>query len=186
METNVNYTMAGTFVLVLLTLIILGVIWLSAGISTEKFSYYQVDMKESIAGLAKDGLVKFNGVDVGTVDQMKINKKDLQIVELILKIKSDTPVSVGTTAKLGMQALTGVAYILLEDKGNDKQPLLAKNGQLYPIIPTIPSVLVRLDATLTQIDISFRDVSTSIKSLLNNQNLQLLRKILINIDRKTS
>jgi phospholipid/cholesterol/gamma-HCH transport system substrate-binding protein len=122
---------------------------------------------------------------VGTVDKMIINTNDPKIVELILKVKNDTPVTIGTRAKLGMQALSGVAYILLEDKGSDTERLVAKNGEKYPLIMTVPSIIVRLDAMLTQIDTSVRDVSTSIKSLLNKENLQLVRKILINIEGKT-
>jgi ABC-type transporter Mla subunit MlaD len=52
METNVNYTIAGTFVLVLLTFIVIGTIWLAAGITTDKFNYYQVNMQETITGLS--------------------------------------------------------------------------------------------------------------------------------------
>src|SRR5438045_332168 len=114
METNVNYTAAGTFVLVLMVLIVFSVIWLSAGISTGKFDYYQVNMKESVIGLNPEGMVKFNGVDVGTVTKMKVNKDNPRIVELTLKVKQGTPITAGTKAKLSVQLLTGTAFILLE------------------------------------------------------------------------
>src|SRR5438034_4526403 len=108
METNVRYTVAGTFVLIMLALIIFSVIWLSAGITTEKYTYYSVFMKESVTGLTKDGPVEFNGVEVGTIDEMIINKDNPQLVELRLKIKSNTPVTVGTKAKLALKgALSG-------------------------------------------------------------------------------
>ena len=186
METNVRYTLAGTFVLTMLALIIIGVVWLSSGISTEKYSYYSVFMKESVTGLEKDGSVEFNGVGVGTIDDMIINRENVQLVELRLKVKSDTPITAGTTAKLALKgALSGAAFILLEDKGTDKRPLLKKEGQSYPVIPTTPSIIVRLDTTLTQISDGFRQlndnfhgISSSIKSLLSPDNLRSIKKLL--------
>jgi len=179
METNVNYTLAGTFILILLTFIILGVIWLSAGLSTDEFAYYQVNMKESVSGLTSDSPVEFNGVNVGTIQEMRISHENVQLVKLLLKIKSDTPITVGTRAKLGVRALTGIAYILLEDKGSNMRPLVKQSGQRYAVIETTPSVLVRLDTTLTQINKSFEKLSDSIGSLLDKENLAWFKQILL-------
>jgi len=186
METNVRYTIAGTFVLVMLALIIFGIIWLSAGITTEKYSYYTIFMKESVTGLNKDGPVEFNGVEVGTIDDMIINKENPQLVELRLKIKTSTPITEGTKAKLALRgALSGAAFILLEDKGTDKKPLLKKDNEPYPVIPTTPSIIVRLDTTLTQIsdgfhqlNENFHQISSSVKELLSPDNLQAIKRLL--------
>lgn len=186
METNVNYTLAGIFVIALLSFMIYGVIWLSAGISSDTYTYYQVNMKESVTGLTTDSPVKFNGVDVGTVDSMIIDKDNPQLVVLYLKVKHDTPVTVATRAQLGMNALTGVAYIILIDKGTNKRPLVARNDQAYPVINTTPSIIVKLDLTLNQINESFRDVSNSIKALLSPENIALFHRFLVNVIKKTS
>lgn len=186
METNVRYTVAGTFVLVMSALIIFFVIWLSTGITTEKYSYYSVFMKESVTGLNIDSPVEFNGVEVGTIEKMIINSNNVQLVELRLKIKSSTPITMGTKAKLALRgALSGSAFILLEDKGLDKRPLEKKQNEPFPVIPTTPSIVVRLDTTLTQIsngfnqlNQSFRQISTGVKGLLSPENLQAIRKLL--------
>jgi phospholipid/cholesterol/gamma-HCH transport system substrate-binding protein len=186
METNVRYTLAGTFVLIMLALVIFSVILLSSGFTTEKYSYYTIYMKESVTGLNKEGPVEFNGVEVGTIDEMLINKENPQLVELRLKIKTSTPITVGTKAKLALRgALSGAAFILLEDKGNDKRPLLKKENEPYPVIPTTPSIIVRLDTTLTQISSgfqqlneNFRQISSSVKNLLSPENLQAIKRLL--------
>jgi len=178
METNVKYTIAGTFVLVLVAFIVLSILWLSSGFKHQDYSYYSVFMSESVSGLTLHGPVEFNGVEVGTVQKMIINKENPQLVELLLKIKIDTPISQGTTAKLGLHVLSGTAFILLEDKGKDKRPLLAVAGEKYPVIPTIPSILVRLESALTQMTTSIQDVTTSIRNLLNEKNLQSIQLIL--------
>src|SRR5437016_2583610 len=103
METKVNYTLAGAFILLLLAFIVLGIIWLSAGFNYKKYVYYKVYMQESISGLSKEGPVEFNGVNVGTVSEMIISHKNPQLVILLLKVERDTPVTMGTKAKLGMK-----------------------------------------------------------------------------------
>jgi phospholipid/cholesterol/gamma-HCH transport system substrate-binding protein len=77
-----------------------------------------------------------------------------------------------------MHALSGNAYMLLEDKGTDMRPLVRMDGLPYPIIPTTPSILVRLDTTLTQISESFKKLGNSISGLLNKENLSNTRSIL--------
>lgn len=178
METKVSYTMAGIFVLSLMCLIVFGVIWLSAGFNNKKYTYYKVYMSESISGLNKNGPVEFNGVNVGNVAEMKINHQNPHLVELLLKVEEDTPVTMGTRAKLGMKALTGIAYLLLEDKGRDMRPIKKQPGQDYPVIITTPSILVRLDTTLTQINDSFHQLNVSIRSLLDKENLKWIKQIL--------
>ena len=135
METNVNYTLAGVFVISLITAIVIGVIWLSSGFgSGQDYALYNVFMNESVSGLSADGPVEFNGVNVGTVSAIKISHKNPKLVELLLKIKNDTPVTVATRAKFGVRALSGIGYILLEDKGTNMRPLTKQKNQAYPVI----------------------------------------------------
>lgn len=178
METNVSYTVAGVFVITLLACIVFAVVYISSGFGTRDYVYYQVNMQESVSGLNKDGPVEFNGVNVGTVYEMKINHQNPQLVELLLRVERDTPVTEGTKAKLAIRSLTGVAYLLLEDKGENMQPIKKDPGQKYAVIPTTPSILVRLDTTLTEISDSFRQLSSSIRALLDKQNLQWIKQIL--------
>lgn len=185
METNVNYTVVGAFVILFTTVIILGIIWLSAGFSTEEYSTYKVYMQEAVSGLSIDAPVEYNGVSVGTVTSIKINSKNPRLVELLLKLKDSTPITNGTRAKLDVRSLSGVAYIALQDNGKDMRPLKAKGDQEYPVIMTLPSIFLRLDTMLTQLNESFHKLSGSVQSLLNDQNLQAIKQTLSNIRQVT-
>ncbi len=177
METKVNYSLAGIFVIVLIATIILTIIWLSSDFDTDEYQFYKVYMKESVSGLSQDGPVEFNGVSVGNIDEMQINRNNPRIIELVLKIKKDTPITEGTRAKLGMRALTGSAYILLEDNGQNMNPLLATKGE-YAIIETVPSLYVRLESALTELNNNFQQLSKSMRLLLNDKNLHNFQEIL--------
>lgn len=185
METNVRYTIAGLFVLVLFAVLTLGIIWLSAGFSAETYKVYKVYMKESVSGLAVDGAVEFNGVNVGTVKSIKISQSDPELVVLLLRIRSTTPISEGTTATMNLRGLTGVTFIALRDKAEDRRPLKVLPGEDYPVIKTGTSLLTRLDVALTQINKSFHDVSVSIQKVLSEENVRSVRLILNNLQSVT-
>ncbi len=179
METNVRYTIAGIFVLVLVAFITLGIIWLSAGFSVETYKIYQVNMKESVSGLNVDASVEYNGVNVGTVKSIKIT--DPEQVELLLRIRSSTPISQGTTATMNMRGLTGMTFVALRDKGTNKQKIKILPGQTYPIINTAPSILMRFDQALTEMNATFTRISSAIERLLNEENLNYIRDVLHNL-----
>jgi phospholipid/cholesterol/gamma-HCH transport system substrate-binding protein len=185
MESNVNYTTVGIFVIALFAIIIISIVGLSAGFSVEQYTTYQVFMKESVDGLNIDAQVEFNGVTVGAVKSIEISQKDPQVVVLLLNVKNNTPITVGTKATLNMKGLTGMAYLALIDKGFDKKPLQVLPGQPYPVINTAPSLLVRFDTAMTKLNESIHEVSISIQTLLDTENLRSIKQILKNIQTAT-
>jgi phospholipid/cholesterol/gamma-HCH transport system substrate-binding protein len=185
MEMNVNYTIVGAFVITLLTAIVLGIIWLSSGFSVETYSNYMVYMQESVTGLSIDAPVEYNGVNVGTVTTISLNHENPQLVELLLNIKTGTPITEGTVATLQSKGITGIAYIALKDKSTDLTPLRALPGQKYAVINTAPSFFLRLDTALSKLSKSISRASDSINKLLDPENLQSIKQTLKNLDEVT-
>jgi phospholipid/cholesterol/gamma-HCH transport system substrate-binding protein len=58
METNVNYTIVGVFVISLMAVTIFTIIWLSSGFSSNVTKMYKVYMTESVSGLNIDSPVE--------------------------------------------------------------------------------------------------------------------------------
>lgn len=183
METNVNYTVVGVFVIALMSFIVVSIIWLSSGLSGDEYTLYRVYMKESVSGLAIDSAVEYNGVNVGAVKSVELNRKNPQLVELLLSIKSSTPITKGTMATLNVKGLTGIGYMGLQDKGTDRAPLTILPGEKYPVIKTAPSFFLRLDTAVTKLNDNFQKITVAIGSLLDNQNLESFKQILIDARR---
>lgn len=181
METNIRYTLVGAFVVILFACIVLGVIWLSSGLTTETYDIYKIYMKESVSGLSIDSTVEFNGVTVGNVYSIEIGKKDPQLVEVLIRIKSSTPVSQGTRAMINTRGFTGIAYLTLQDKGALRTHLAILPGEKYPVISTSPSLFLRIDAAIGQFSENFRRISAAIETLLGSDNQESLREILQNL-----
>ncbi len=185
METNVSYTIVGTFVIVMVAAIVLAVIWLSSGLSAVENTYYLVYMKESVTGLNIDAPVEYNGVNVGKVKSIELNKKNPHLVELLLSIKKSTPVTRGTVATLATRGITGITFIALKDESVDLTPLVAEKGQPYPVIKTAPSLFMRLDTILNQLAKNFRQISDSVQGLLTKDNLESIHDTLANLKEVT-
>jgi phospholipid/cholesterol/gamma-HCH transport system substrate-binding protein len=185
MESNVNYTIVGVFVVTLIAAIVLSIIWLSSGFTSITYKTYEVQMTESVSGLNIDAAVEYNGVNVGTVKTIKLNRKDPHIVDLLLNVNAEVPVTRGTVATLSTRGITGVVFIALKDTGLDNRPLLAIKKHPYPIIPTAPSIFVRLDTALTQISSSFKNISESMRGLLDKENLESIKDTLKSLKRVT-
>lgn len=181
MDTKVNYALVGTFVIFLVAAIVLSIIWLSSGLNIKEYKTYQVNMQEAVTGLSIDATVEFNGVNVGAVKKIALHPDDPKSVELLLKVRSNTPITQGTVATLATRGLTGITYIALKDKGEDKKPLHALKGQEYPVIKTVPSLLLQLNIGLQKLTESLSQVSTTFKNLFDQQNLLMIKESLVNM-----
>ena len=185
MESHVHYTVVGIFVISLMTAIVFGIIWLSSGFGLDQYQNYVVYMQESVSGLNVDSAVEYNGVDVGTIKNIKLNPKNPQLVELLLSIKNSTPITRSTLATLNSRGFTGVAYLALKNKGNDLRPLIAKAGETYPVIPSGPSLFSRLDIALGQLSSNLQKVTTAIEGVLNKDNQKSIQGTLNNLEKIT-
>jgi len=186
MDTNVNYTLVGAFVISLIAAIVIAIIWLSSGLSVISYSDYLMYSQESVSGLSIDAPVEFNGVNVGSVESIELNRADLHTVKVLLKIKSSTPITKGTVATVTSRGITGVAFIALKDLGNDTNLLVAKPGEPYPVIQTAPSLFMRLDTALRKVSKNLQTVADSIHSLLDKDNLQSIKNTLNHLDQFTA
>jgi phospholipid/cholesterol/gamma-HCH transport system substrate-binding protein len=185
METNVNYTVVGAFVISLIAAITFTIIWLSSGFSFAHYVTYLVYMQESVSGLNVDSQVEYNGVGVGEVKSIQLNAKNPHLVEVYLSIKDTIPITRGTIATLATRGITGLVYVALKDKSTDLTPLVKQPGQDYPIIPTGPSIFTRLDIALNRLSNNMQSVTNSINLLLDKRNLAAIKDTLYNMERVT-
>jgi len=179
METKVNYTIVGIFVLVFSMALIAGVIWLGAGAEFRKsYNDYLVYMNESVAGLNLNAPVRYRGVSIGRVKEISIAPDKQESVRLLLEIESGIAIRENTVATLRSQGLTGIASIELSG-GNAQSPILeAKNGEKYPVIRSAPSLMTRLDTTITPLLTSLNESIGRLNDTLNEKNRADLSRIL--------
>lgn len=179
METKVNYAAVGLFTIVLAAALIMGVLWLAAGGKFGKqFDTYLAFINESVAGLNLNAPVKYRGVDVGRVSDIRLDPANPEEVKLTFELNRGTPVKTDTSAVLKSQGLTGIAYVELDGGSRDAPLLTAAPGSQYPVIPTKPSLAARLENIASQVLSSLDKTSNNINALLSDDNRKALHDTL--------
>lgn len=182
METKVNYTLVGIFVLVLGSALIAGILWIASGGSMQtRYDLYRAVEDESVAGLNVNAPVKYNGVDVGKVKRITLDQKNPQRVHLLLAIERGTPIKEDTVAVLKIQGLTGIAYMELDGGALTAPPLRAKPGEQYPVIKTKPSLSARLETILSNVLSKLDSTTNNINAILSDENRKAVSSSLADI-----
>ncbi|MDP1603051.1 MAG: MlaD family protein [Legionella sp.] len=181
MEAKTNYTMVGLIVIILMSALLATALWLSVGFDQKKYQIYAVYMHEAVSGLSEESVVKYNGVQVGTVSKIELSRVDPQEVKLLLKIVEGTPVTTSTTATLISQGITGNTYVGLSATSSDLTPLKKIPKEPYPIIPSRPSLFNQLDRVLKEVSENVNNVSIRLKDIFDNENAANLKKSLNNL-----
>lgn len=172
MESRVNYTAVGIFVILFGICLVAFAFWLGKHNQDDaKYRRYKVFITESVSGLAPEAAVKFHGVDVGKVESIQINPRNSEEVELTLKIKKSTPIKTDSRAILKFYGITGLAFIEIAG-GSKSAPLLSEDDDAIAIIPSSPSLIQRLDESLSNVASKLSKTLDHADRLFSDQNVE--------------
>jgi phospholipid/cholesterol/gamma-HCH transport system substrate-binding protein len=141
METKANYIVVGAFTLILLIGLVTAVVWLADVELDEEFAYYDLMFDGSVTGLKAGNPVRYRGVPVGVVTDMRINPKNVEQVQVTIEVPNDTPIKEDAVASLEFQGITGIAYVQITGGTHDSPPLRRIPGAGNPVIKSKPSQL---------------------------------------------
>ena len=89
METKANYVAVGGFVLVCMLGLVVTLLWLAGAQYSQEYVYFQTYFKGPVTGLGDGTTVRYNGIDVGRVTELKFDPSDPQRVIVKLQTKPD-------------------------------------------------------------------------------------------------
>ena len=183
MNNKVNYILIG--ILVIIGIIGIGMFgfWLLKPTKESEVQRYIVYFNESVLGLNLDAPVKYKGLSVGKVVKLSISQNHSDQVEVLIEVLNETPIKTSTVAQLTSQGITGLSYINLtfnEDEDQNAQALVAKNSDKYPIIKSVPSLLIKLENRFIDISDGLIITLEKIQELLKKENQDDLSKLLKN------
>jgi len=185
MYSRVNYTIVGIFVLLFGAGLVGFTFWLAKyGIKNE-YNLYKLQMTESVSGLSKDSTVRYKGVDIGRVSEIRINPKHIEEIDVFLKIRSDVPIKEDMTAHTEMLGITGLLAIEIDGGSNSSKLLKPKNGEI-PIIKTAPSWFDKTSKGIGTMAENLTDLLEKAEKLLSDENIETFGSILENTDQMTA
>lgn len=183
MEEKVNFALVGIFVLMLSAALIAGVLWFSGGKSYRTtYDTYQIYMTESVSGLNINAPVRYKGVEVGRVQKIALAPDNIEQVQLTLGIERGTPIKEDTRAVLQTHGLTGLTFVELSGGSRDAATLKIRQNENFPVIKTGPSLMSRLDTSVSTLLINLNRTSENLNALLDEDNRRAIKHTLANIE----
>jgi phospholipid/cholesterol/gamma-HCH transport system substrate-binding protein len=142
MERNANYALVGAATLILFMGLLVFAVWLAKLQFNQDYDVYDILFVGPVRGLSEGGEVHFNGIKVGEVTKIALDKRDPNRVIARARVTSDVPIKTDSYATLEPQGITGVNYVQIA-AGTPSKPLLketAKDGEV-PVIRSQRSAL---------------------------------------------
>jgi phospholipid/cholesterol/gamma-HCH transport system substrate-binding protein len=141
MENKSHAIAAGTFVLLLVAMLIALAVWLTRDTSSQR--PFDISSKDAVTGLQPQAAVRYKGVQVGRVTAITLDWQTHGNVLVRIAVNDEVPITGSTYASLGFQGVTGLAFIQLDDSGESTQAL-ATNSTHVARIPMRPGLMSRL------------------------------------------
>ncbi|MCH5336218.1 MAG: MCE family protein [Campylobacter sp.] len=180
MENRANYFFVGLFVFGVFFISLACIFWLGGYSKEESFEFYRIYTRESVSGLSLKAPVRLLGVEVGNVENISISDKDGLGVDILIKVKKDTPIKEDTLATLQLQGITGLKSVQLEGGSKDAKMLKTKDGTI-PVIKFKESFLTTIDRQSEYLFSLLKTADKKSKELLSEKNLKNVELILQNL-----
>lgn len=178
MENKSHALAAGIFTILFAIAGAVGIWWL--GQSDKSTTSYVLETRHNVTGLNVEAQVRYRGIRVGKVAAIEPDPADLRVILVSINIDERFPLTKGSTAQLGYQGITGLAYVQIEDDGSSPEPLVAKDGE-PPRIQMRPTLFDTLAEKAGDIVSQVSVVSLRLGKVLDERNLRNLERTLENL-----
>jgi len=181
MERHANYALVGMITTLLLGAGVLFVVWLGQYHFDRHYDLYRVVFQGPVEGLSEGSDVQFNGIKVGVVQHIRLEKADANKVIMTIHVNDGTPVRVDSLASSQMQGISGNAFVeisagsptrpLLRDVDHDDRPTILADPDVLPslfqgggqALQAAKATLARVDRVLS--DDNIADLTRSVHDL---------------------
>jgi phospholipid/cholesterol/gamma-HCH transport system substrate-binding protein len=180
MERDANYLAVGAFTLLVAAMAVTFVFWYRGLSDSREYDRYEIYFSGSVSGLSLGGPVRYLGVDVGRVQRIALKKDRPDTVTVIVDVDRNAPISGATRASLGLQGVTGLLYINLQQAEGASQESLRK-GEHYPVIESQSSNIDALLASLPELVTRANNLLDRASGLFSEQNMAAVSKTLDNL-----
>ncbi len=183
MENRSHALIAGLFLLILGMSAVAALWWF--GGQREDSNSYVVETRRNVTGLSPQGQVRYRGIQVGKVQSIRLDPGDVRTTLITIRVRSDIPITRGTSARLGYQGVTGIAHVLLEDAGKDERPL-PSTGPDQPRIAMQDSLIEELADVGSDTLRQARELMIGINDILRPENRRAISKTLASLEAATA
>lgn len=180
METRARFVLMGLFTLLGFLGALGFVLWLAKVQLDRTYTQYDI-LFGTVAGLSQTAAVRYNGVDVGKVLTIALDRDDPALVRVRIEVFASTPVRSDTVATLASQGVTGVAFVALEGGSADAERLRPLPPAEVAVIRSERSVVQDLMVTGPDLLAEATALIAEMRGLVTPQNRAAITTILENL-----
>jgi phospholipid/cholesterol/gamma-HCH transport system substrate-binding protein len=184
METRARFVLIGLFTIFGFLAALGFVLWLAKVQLDRTYAQYDI-LFGTVAGLSQTAAVRYNGVDVGKVLTIALDRDDPALVRVRIEIFASTPVRTDTIATLASQGVTGVSFIALEGGSAEAERLRTEPPAQVPVIQSERSVVQDLMITGPDLLAEATSLIAEVRALVTPENRKAVTAILDNLESAT-
>ncbi|MCB1507745.1 MAG: MCE family protein [Hyphomicrobiaceae bacterium] len=161
METKANHFLIGLFTLVVLAGALGFIYWVVSAGEVRQRAEIIFEFDGPVTGLARGSPVYFNGIKIGEVSELSLDPDDPSRAIALARVDATAPMKADTVAELGIQGLTGIAYVSLSG-GTARAPrildpavpvrVMARTSAIQDIVEGARRILERADRVIATVE----------------------------------
>lgn len=179
MERHAHFALVGVISCLLLVAGLVFVVWLGQFQFEHEYDLYRVVFQGTVRGLSDGGDVQFNGIKIGMIQHIALDRTNPTKVIALIRTEGGTPVRVDSLATTELQGISGIAVIQIS-AGTVSKPLLREiDNSKRPTIKADPHVLPSIEQGGGQVLLAATEALNRINRVLSDRNVA-------NVDRAVS
>jgi phospholipid/cholesterol/gamma-HCH transport system substrate-binding protein len=145
MENKSHAFITGLFTIALSIAVVLTALYLNR--DNQVRVPYLLSTTQSVAGLNPQAAVRYRGMDVGKVESITFHPDKPGVINVRIGVVPSTPITTDTFAELGMQGVTGLAFVQLNQPEGTQAKRLDTSEQKPAELPLRASLFDRLSVS---------------------------------------
>ena len=168
----------GIFIVVISVILIIFLVMVAGSKIMEKRDTYYIKYEDvSVSGLQIGGPVKYYGIDIGRVEDIKIDRENVANIIVVISVKSGTPLKEDVKASLIPIGITGLLQV--EITGGSNEAGFIKPKTYIPAgVSTFDSISGKAEILTKKMEILLNNLG----EITNKENQRKLNNILSNVD----
>lgn len=181
METRANFALMGAIVILAVIAFAGFTLWLGQSQFNRDFDTYEIVFEGPVT-LEQGAGVRFNGISVGEVTRVAIDRSNDRMVRTTIRVNSETPVRTDSVAAIDFAGITGLTFIQIR-AGSQNAPLLVRRpGGPLPVIKSELNPLSEIFAGGAKVLETANDSLQNIGQVLSDENVSAFSGVLENLD----
>ncbi len=183
MENRANYALIGAVILFAAVALLGVVMWMGQVQFSREYEDYNVVFDGPVNGLSEGAAVRYLGLKVGEVEELRIDADNDSRVIARIRIDSQTPVRTDSTAILDFVGLTGATFIQIQAGSQSADLVVRRPNTPIPVIPTETTQLSNLVSGGQQFMLEANTTLQRLNTLMSPDNIDTVSQTLVNVER---